>query len=368
MTDRRRNVFVLLLVAGLLAASLAYRDEDDAAGARPQGRRRARLPGASRRPQQPKVTPGGARPRDRHHARARRPARRRRAGDPALRRRPDRRSGCPTSRTRSGPSEQVGKVAQLFFYDWEKNVLGPDGKPDADDPTSPAARRPATSAALALRRGQARLQAPAEPRRRRHDRRPVLPVRPTAKRSSRRARSDTRGRPVLRAAAQRSPRRAPRSSRSRRARSSSRPSSPTTTRPRARPTRYFVLNDDPALNGTDIKNPEQNFDQGAGGTGRRSSRSIHRTRAQEIGRTSRARSPSAACRSSCPGSRPTPPSSTSRPRSTTSSSPRRSSTTSRTRTGSTAATARRSRAASRSRARRTSPTCSRPARCRSSSS
>ncbi len=30
---------------------------------------------------------------------------------------------------------------------------------------------------------------------------------------------------------------------------------------------YFVLKDDPALRGTEIKNPEQNFDQGAGGTG-----------------------------------------------------------------------------------------------------
>src|ERR1700730_8542698 len=25
--------------------------------------------------------------------------------------------------------EQVGKTAQLFFYDWEPNVIGPDGKP-----------------------------------------------------------------------------------------------------------------------------------------------------------------------------------------------------------------------------------------------
>lgn len=24
---------------------------------------------------------------------------------------------------------QVGKVAQLYFYDWEPNVIGPDGSP-----------------------------------------------------------------------------------------------------------------------------------------------------------------------------------------------------------------------------------------------
>ena len=25
--------------------------------------------------------------------------------------------------------EEVGKTAQLFFYDWEPNVIGPDGNP-----------------------------------------------------------------------------------------------------------------------------------------------------------------------------------------------------------------------------------------------
>src|SRR5277367_7030021 len=31
--------------------------------------------------------------------------------------------------------EEVGKTAQLFFYDWEPNVIGPDGKPAATEPT-----------------------------------------------------------------------------------------------------------------------------------------------------------------------------------------------------------------------------------------
>lgn len=30
--------------------------------------------------------------------------------------------------------EQVGTTAQLYFYDWEKNVLGKDGRPHPDDP------------------------------------------------------------------------------------------------------------------------------------------------------------------------------------------------------------------------------------------
>jgi len=32
--------------------------------------------------------------------------------------------------------EQVGKTAQLFFYDWEPNVIGPEGKPAPTEPTA----------------------------------------------------------------------------------------------------------------------------------------------------------------------------------------------------------------------------------------
>ncbi len=64
-------------------------------------------------------------------------------------------------------------------------------------------------------------------------------------------------------------------------------------RPRRRD-RWYVLRDKPALSGTDIKNPEQNFDQGAGGTGgpERHLR-VLRPRAASCGRRPRARSPSA---------------------------------------------------------------------------
>ena len=33
------------------------------------------------------------------------------------------------------------------------------------------------------------------------------------------------------------------------------------------PNSYYVLNDDPVLKGSDITNPQQGFDEGAGGTG-----------------------------------------------------------------------------------------------------
>jgi hypothetical protein len=31
--------------------------------------------------------------------------------------------------------QQVGQVAQMFFYDWEKNVLGDNGQPAPSDPS-----------------------------------------------------------------------------------------------------------------------------------------------------------------------------------------------------------------------------------------
>ena len=33
----------------------------------------------------------------------------------------------------SRAEEEVGKTAQLYFYDWEPNVIGPSGKPEPTD-------------------------------------------------------------------------------------------------------------------------------------------------------------------------------------------------------------------------------------------
>ena len=65
------------------------------------------------------------------------------------------RSACPTSRTPSAPQQQVGTPAQLYFYDWEANVLGPDGKPTRRLRRRTGARRGqtrATAGPAALRR------------------------------------------------------------------------------------------------------------------------------------------------------------------------------------------------------------------------
>ena len=44
--------------------------------------------------------------------------------------------GLPDVKNAERAQRQVGKVAQLFFYDWEKNVLGPTSSPTPATPTS----------------------------------------------------------------------------------------------------------------------------------------------------------------------------------------------------------------------------------------
>src|SRR3954469_3794730 len=40
----------------------------------------------------------------------------------------------PDVKNASEAQNQVGTTAQMFFYDWEPNVVGPDGKPAPQDP------------------------------------------------------------------------------------------------------------------------------------------------------------------------------------------------------------------------------------------
>ena len=106
MTSRRRNLFVILLMLGLLVASaVVIVDQGDPARPRPQGRRRAGLPGRADAPERGHAR--GDRPRDRHHARARRPPGRRGARDPAARQRPD--LGRPAGRQEPRAREEAGR-------------------------------------------------------------------------------------------------------------------------------------------------------------------------------------------------------------------------------------------------------------------
>ena len=126
MSDRQRHGLILLLVAGLLAASACrHRDAEDVPRSRPEGRRRAHLQGEPSA-QTPKVTQAALQ----------------RAVDVMI----NRVNSLGVSQaqiTTQGSNEidvqlpdvsdtsraeqEVGNTAQLRFYDWEANALIPPG-------------------------------------------------------------------------------------------------------------------------------------------------------------------------------------------------------------------------------------------------
>src|ERR1039457_829633 len=127
MTDRRRNALILLIVAGLIASSFAVI-------ATKKTRLGLDLKGGVELIYQGKPT-----------AQSKVDAESLNRAIDIMRKRVDQlgvaqpeiqRSGAdeidvalPNVSNASRAQEQVGKTAQLFFYDWEPNVIGPDGKP-----------------------------------------------------------------------------------------------------------------------------------------------------------------------------------------------------------------------------------------------
>jgi SecD/SecF fusion protein len=133
MTDRRRNLFILLLVAGLLVASLAViftkktREGLDLKGGV------SLVYQAKPTKFAPKVT-GDALQRTLDIMRDR--VDQLGVAEPEILR-----SGqdqinvnLPDVKNAGEAEQQVGQVAQMFFYDWEKNVLGDNGQPDPSNP------------------------------------------------------------------------------------------------------------------------------------------------------------------------------------------------------------------------------------------
>src|SRR5919109_3521771 len=129
MSDRRRNGLILLLVAGLIAASaVAIVVKKTRLGLDLKGGVELVYQGKPT-PQQPKVTADAIQ-------RALDIIRKRvdafGVSEPEIQRSgSDQISvGLPGARNAERAIKQVGKVAQLYFYDWEPNVIGPNGKPD----------------------------------------------------------------------------------------------------------------------------------------------------------------------------------------------------------------------------------------------
>jgi SecD/SecF fusion protein len=133
MTDRRRNTLILLIVAGLVAASgIVIAAKKTRLGLDLKGG--VELVYKGRPTAQSQVTPESLN----------------RAID-IMRKRVDQLGVAEPEIQRTGPAEidvalpnvtnaaraqdQVGKTAQLHFYDWEPNVIGPTGKPAPSEAT-----------------------------------------------------------------------------------------------------------------------------------------------------------------------------------------------------------------------------------------
>ena len=158
MTSRRRNLFVILLVLGLLAASLVLI-------ATKQTRLGLDLKGGvelvyqGQPTPQTKVTPAGDRPLDRHHARPGRRPRCLGARDPAARQRPGLRR--PAGRQERPARDRPGR--------YHRAALLLRLRAERHRQRQAADRGP-------VRGGQARLAAKAGRRRQQHDGRPALPL------------------------------------------------------------------------------------------------------------------------------------------------------------------------------------------------
>ncbi len=270
MSDRQRNLFVLLLVAGMLIASLVViSSKETKLGLDLQGGVEL-VYQVEPRPGQPAAAPDAIQ----------------RTID-IMRERVDQLGVAEPEIQQSGDDQinvalpdvsdlreairQVGTVAQMAFYDWEINVIGPDGRPDPDNPEvtgGPSAGTAASPGALtlydALQRAKLR-PAKSEPNNLRdgslfyavdakakkvfglgeESRADALQNVPAAQREQaevvevkpdtiivRAQNVDAEGKTI-----------------------------------KEKVDRWFVLKDDVALEGKELKEPEQNFNNGPGGSG-----------------------------------------------------------------------------------------------------
>ncbi|MGO9249687.1 MAG: protein translocase subunit SecD [Solirubrobacteraceae bacterium] len=290
MTDRRRNGFILLLVAGLFAASVAVIAlKPTLLGLELKGG--VQLVYQGKPTAQSKVTPEAIE-----------------RSINIMRKRVDQLGVSQPEIQRSGASEitvalpnvsnaqraeaEVGKTAQLQFYDWEPNVIGPTGKPAGTGETSATGGADAGSSTSGLPQYQAVLRAAKRPA--------ILRASDTTWEKACTSAQvkdciygswyliDTAHEKMLCAGGKSicQPQeteqnlyadgyKPPEGSKPKAVRVN-----PGTVLVQARPVEsaagkisqqnpnsFYVLNDEPVLNGEDIKNPQQSFDEGAGGTG-----------------------------------------------------------------------------------------------------
>ena len=289
MSERSRNLFILL-ARPRPDRRLGRRpgDQGDQARPRPPGRRVARLPGQADQAAADDH-PGRAGPRRRHHPRPRRLPRRRRAADRPLRARPDRR------RPAGGQGRRAGRRARSAPRPRCTSTTG-------NRTSSTRTATPTRTRSTAARRRSRASTTPSLPgvevravqRRQHHQLQLGTLVR------LRQGQQAGQQRPAVadgRGLWEESPGGTKpdgyKSSRSRTGSWSSageRPD-PVGGKEAPKPDAWWVVRDDPALGGTDIKNPEQNFDQQGGGpivtmefTDKGKKRSTTRARSPSAGR------------------------------------------------------------------------------------
>jgi SecD/SecF fusion protein len=270
VTERRRNLFVLLLVLGLLIASVGVISQKST-------KKGLDLQGgvelvylAQGTKQQPVTDDALQRAIDVMRDRVDQLG----VAEPELQRSGNRQISValPAVKNLAQAIQQVGTVAQLAFYDWELNVIGPDGK---TDPTNQAVTGgPSAGSAGALTLYDAILRASKQPAKievnNSRETSLFYAVNPATKKVYRAGKDpnglageDTRAQALANV---------PRALRAKAkvyevkpntviVQAEQDPTAKTTT------DQWYVLRDDVALKGTEIKKPAQSFDRGAGGNG-----------------------------------------------------------------------------------------------------
>ncbi len=272
MTDRRRNLFVLLLVLGLLIGSaVVLVSKPTKLGLDLQGGVELTY-----QAEPTKSTPVTQEALDQAIGVMRDRIDQLGVAEPEIQRTGDNQISValPDVDNLAEAIKQVGTVAQLAFYDWEVNVIGPNGKPAPEDPTVTGGRSAGQVGALSLYDAVLRASerpAKAEANNSREDSL-FYPVDPKSKKVFGSGTGDSvrYGEPTRAEALAKVPRKLRETAKVYEVK-------PNTVIVHAeeqgggadneRSDQWFVLQDDVALQGKEIKNPEQQFNQSAGGNG-----------------------------------------------------------------------------------------------------
>ncbi len=290
MTDRRRNTFVLIVVLGLAIASLlvivglpgAVKPKKTRLGLDLKGG--VELTYLGKATAQSKVT---AESLDRAITIMEKRVNQLGVAEPEIQRTGENQINValPDVSNAARAQEQVGKTAQLFFYDWEPNVIGPNGKPAGPNEPTVTGGTNAGVATAGLPEYEAVLRAAKRPAiLRKNDTTLAEGCTPQQIHNCIYGQwylLDTKNHKVLRGPEDTVENlyadgyKPPPGAKTKTVRvnpgtvlAQAHPEENSSGKvTKVSPESWYVLNDNPVLRGEDIKNPAQSFESGAGGTG-----------------------------------------------------------------------------------------------------